>query len=240
MTWSRMLLIWCAMCGSLPAVAADREPIDLTRIDRKLLKEPEYSTTPRYCLLVFGRTAATQVWLVSDGKVLYVDRDRDGDLTEPNEVVEAIGVNSQSFRLGTITSAGGTNYRNVFVNRSSVGDSISVEIPGKEIQRVAPGQGSKLEFAGSAKEAPIIHFDGPLKLIQYSDDRVISRNSKAGNDRARALRIMIGTPGLGRGTFAAYSCKLCDKRGPLNSKFVYASASGDSEIELTEPLLKIG
>jgi len=240
MTWSRLLWMECAICWSLPALAADREPVDLTKIDRKLLKEPEYSETPRYCLLVFGKTADTKVWLVSDGKLLYVDRDGDGDLTDSNEVVESIAKNAQSFRVGTITSAGGTKYQNVFMNRSSLGDSISVEVPGKEIQRVAPGQASKLEFAGSPKDAPIIHFDGPLKLIQYSDDRVISRNSTAGNDRARSLRVMVGTPGLGKGTFAAYSCKLCDRHGPLSAKFEYTSASGESQIELTEPLLKIG
>lgn len=240
MTWSRMLWMWCAMCASLPVLADDREPVDLTKIDRKLLKEPEYSQTPRYCLLVFGKTAEMQVWLVSDGKVLYVDRDGDGDLTESNEVVEDIGMTAQNFRVGTITSTGGTKYQNVFVSRSSLGDSISVEIPGKAIQRVAPGQASRLEFADSPKDAPIIHFDGPLKLVQYSDDRVISRNSIAGNDRARSLRVMVGTPGLGKGTFAAYSCKVCDRRGPLSAKFEYASANGDSQIELTEPLLKIG
>jgi hypothetical protein len=63
---------------------------DLTRIDRSIAKEPQYRTnTPEYCLLVFGPEAKTRVWLVRDGDTLYVDRNGNGDLTEPGEKVAA-------------------------------------------------------------------------------------------------------------------------------------------------------
>jgi len=56
---------------------------DLTEIERSIRKEPAYqSKTPRYCLLVFGPEAKTRIWLVLDGKTLYVDRNGNGDLTE--------------------------------------------------------------------------------------------------------------------------------------------------------------
>ena len=59
---------------------------DLTKIARSIRKEPAYqSKTPRYCLLVFGPEAQTHVWLVLDGKTLYVDRNGNGDLTEDGE-----------------------------------------------------------------------------------------------------------------------------------------------------------
>ncbi len=59
---------------------------DLTKIERAIRKEPVYqSKTPRYCLLVFGPEAKTHVWLVLDGKTLYVDRNGNGDLTEVGE-----------------------------------------------------------------------------------------------------------------------------------------------------------
>lgn len=63
---------------------------DLTKIDRSIRKEPVYqSKTPRYCLLVFGPEAKTRVWLVLDGKNLYVDRNGNGDLTEEGEKIAA-------------------------------------------------------------------------------------------------------------------------------------------------------
>ncbi len=69
---------------------------DLTTIDRSLLKEPVYKTkSPEYCLLVFGTEAKTKVWLVRDGDTLYVDRNGNGDLTEPGEKVIADKENSK-------------------------------------------------------------------------------------------------------------------------------------------------
>ncbi|HLJ93928.1 MAG TPA: sigma-70 family RNA polymerase sigma factor [Gemmataceae bacterium] len=66
---------------------ADREL--LQQIDRKIAKEPDYKSKPKYCLLVFGPEAKTRVWLVQDGDTLYVDRNGNGDLTEAGEKVTA-------------------------------------------------------------------------------------------------------------------------------------------------------
>lgn len=63
--------------------------VDLTKIERKLVKEPAYRTKPKYCLLVLGPEAKTRVWLVQDGDTLYVDHNGNGDLTEANEKVAA-------------------------------------------------------------------------------------------------------------------------------------------------------
>jgi hypothetical protein len=63
---------------------------DLGKVDRRIVKEPAYKTkTPKYGLLVFGPEAADRVWLVLDGDTLYVDRNGNGDLTEPGEKVAA-------------------------------------------------------------------------------------------------------------------------------------------------------
>src|SRR5437867_2705101 len=59
---------------------------DLATMDRSLRKEPTYkSKQPQYCLLVFGPEAKTRVWLVLDGDALYLDRNGNGDLTDPGE-----------------------------------------------------------------------------------------------------------------------------------------------------------
>jgi hypothetical protein len=78
-------LILIIIALSTPAVAA----ADLSKVDRTIHKEPAYRSRPRYCLLVFGPQAKSRVWLVQDGDTLYVDRNGNGDLTEPGEKVAA-------------------------------------------------------------------------------------------------------------------------------------------------------
>jgi hypothetical protein len=50
-------------------------------------KEPVYQTAPKYLLLAFGPNATARVWLVLDGDTLFVDRNGNGDLTEPGEKI---------------------------------------------------------------------------------------------------------------------------------------------------------
>ncbi len=78
-----LLLMLSVVCSGASAA------VDLTKIERKLVKEPAYRSKPRYCLLVLGPEAKTRVWLVQDGDTLYVDRNGNGDLTEANEKVTA-------------------------------------------------------------------------------------------------------------------------------------------------------
>jgi hypothetical protein len=75
-----------ALLTALLVTAAPAFAVDLKKIDRTIAKEPAYATKqPKYCLLVFGPQAATRVWLVIDGDFLYIDRNGNGDLTEPGE-----------------------------------------------------------------------------------------------------------------------------------------------------------
>jgi hypothetical protein len=82
-----------------PAPAAD-----LTNIDRSISKEPTYQTkAPKYCLLVFGLDAKYRVWLVLDGGTLYVDRNGNGDLTEPGKSTKVESANSDPANFSPIT-----------------------------------------------------------------------------------------------------------------------------------------
>src|SRR5262245_10769956 len=59
---------------------------DLSKIERKISKEPRYKTkSPNYALLVFGPEAKLRVWIVTDGETVYLDRNGDGNLTDPKE-----------------------------------------------------------------------------------------------------------------------------------------------------------
>ena len=60
--------------------------VDYDKVERKIVQEPAYRTgKPRYALLLFGAEAKLAIWVVLDGRTLYVDRNGDGDLTAKNE-----------------------------------------------------------------------------------------------------------------------------------------------------------
>ena len=88
------LLFW-------PALA---HAADLSTIDRTIKKEPAYQGKPKYCLLAFGPEAKAKVWLVLDGDTLFVDRNGNGDLTEPGKAVLSQKAESgaASFEVGTL------------------------------------------------------------------------------------------------------------------------------------------
>jgi hypothetical protein len=73
------------LLGLLSFVPLPVQASGLAEVDRMIRKEPNYEGKPRYCLLVFGPQAQARVWLVRAGERLYVDKNGDGDLTEPGE-----------------------------------------------------------------------------------------------------------------------------------------------------------
>src|SRR5262249_5462303 len=52
------------------------------------------------------------------------------------------------------------------------------------------------QFADRALDAPIVHMDGPLTLKPMDRKQVFVRG-----DQPTRFAVMVGTPGLGRGTF---------------------------------------
>jgi hypothetical protein len=223
------------LAGLLLAVCGTASAADLTRIERRIGKEPAYaSKSPRYTLLVLGPEAKDRVWLVKDGNVLYVDRNGNGDLTEPGEKLLAKKGSSAeagaTFEAHTLTVGGTTHYRLLvmfyplkklmvgrFARRADAqavlkkdpqaemlaGLALEVTAPHLKpkgrVQMVAGGLDLSGPLVPSATpaEAPIIHFGGPLQ-ITFSDHRPTLRRN-----RATELQLVVGTPGLGAGTFAA-------------------------------------
>ncbi len=174
---------------SLPASAAD-----LSKVDRRIAKEPTYKTkTPTYCLLVFGAEAETRVWLVLDGDQLYVDRNANGDMTEDGE---AVAGKDGKFDAVTITAKDGVaSGTRVEVQRAGELTFVYCHINTDSWQRAVVDKTGNLQFADSRQAAPVIHFNGPLTIAPRFEQR-FDRNA------ATDLDVMVGTPGLGTGTFA--------------------------------------
>jgi hypothetical protein len=183
------VIAWIAL-GSGPALA-----VDLAKIDRTIRKEPAYqSKSPQYCLLVFGLNAETRVWLVLDlvskpweadgaNNALYVDRNGNGDLTEPGARVACTMCERQGYRtsfspkpyvtyvpqfkVGTVVERDGkTRHADLTLEVGSyVQDyrpcSLSLKVNGTQVESAG---GPLLRFADRAQDAPIIHFNGPLTV----------------------------------------------------------------------------
>jgi len=196
--------------------------VDLTKIDRSIRKEPVYqSKDPQYCLYVFGPEAKVRVWLVLDGDVLYVDRNGNGDLTEPGERIAPRWALHNSperpdakvmreFDLSRRIKDGQPEGEPIL---SCVPDVfwlyVSQFIPaddrtdaGAELDRKRPfyvavarafgcGQYSDLAFARRSGDAPILHFDGPRQLAVSDRSETLRRGETSW------LAVYLKTPGLG-------------------------------------------
>jgi hypothetical protein len=191
---SRLLAAALLVAAGLPPASA----ADLDKIDRTLTDEPKYVTaTPRYCLLAFGPEAKTHVWLVHDGDVLHVHASPDGKAAP---VWRQVGRNQSGyFALGDILEEGGpgryTNLRYVPGSRTG---KLSVSVGGKR-QFAGWDRNGILVFASSAKEAPVVHFAGPLTLDLHRTQEPLGSD---GTD----ITAVVGTYGIGPGTFALFGC----------------------------------
>jgi hypothetical protein len=180
--------------AALPAWSAD-----LTKIERTIAKEPAYQTqTPKYCLLVFGLEAKTKVWLVADGEVLYVDRKGNGDLTEPGNRHNR---KSRFFQIDGINDANGKK-RSIQIYLRSRADRARMDITldGKRTWYVGSDDNDPLQFADRPQDAPIVHLEGPLTSRFYEDLPTFVPGYHA------ELNVSVGTPGLGKGSFASIEC----------------------------------
>jgi hypothetical protein len=200
------LLIWVACWNA--ALAAD-----LSKIDRAIRKEPTYqSKSPKYCLLVFGPEAAARVWIVLDGDVLYVDRNGNGDLTEEGERVRSTKLTPRLkesnvqlfFDIRDLEPEGrkvDRKYPRMAVVRvKDRGYSVVVELGGGRLQSRFD---DRLQWSERPKDAPILHFDGPLTLALVDDARDGYFELVKAFNKKFDLHAVIGTPGVGKHTFVA-------------------------------------
>ena len=220
---STALILWAGTAGAA----------DLTKVDRTIKKEPAYQAKPKYCLLAFGPEAKHRVWLVIDGDTLYVDRNGNGDLTEPGERIKAPAfvpsthplLRERSIEAGDIC-VGGLTHTGLVVSQAEyergVVHGVSINLDprcyglfadtnGQRVKHHAgiDGQG-QLALGDSPQNAPVVHFGGQLMLSVRPDEKF-----RRGNDHGE-VSFWLGTAGLGPGTFAiTYHDLLPKDRRPL-------------------------
>jgi hypothetical protein len=166
------------LCLTAPSPAAD-----LGKVDRTIKREPACKGQPKYCLLVFGPEAKTRVWLVLDGDTLYVDKNGNGDLTEPGEGVPCARREAGALLERRWFHAGRARaYQHLVVASFSVtkaslkgktGEAFRRSRTGRELGRycrvwVEAGglcQHAAVLLADRPADAPVIPFGGPLALL---------------------------------------------------------------------------
>jgi hypothetical protein len=153
---------WVLAACVLLVMGAPATAADLSKVDRRLVKEPSYKGKPGYCLLVFGADAKARVWLVKDGDTLYLDRNGNGDLTEDGERLNGKAVKP----AGAITAVAGKKYQISQCNLTKVGGPKGQQVYCHIAIDVGGGlrQYSFAGFADTPKNAPVVHFDGPLTI----------------------------------------------------------------------------
>jgi hypothetical protein len=181
-------------------VAGLSPPADLSQLDRTVPDEPAYQTrAPKYCLLAFGPGARSTAWLVHDGRAVHLHASPDGKAAK---VWRRVTSDSGTFDLGDVW-AGAKLYTNLrFSPKSDY--QLSVRIDGRR-QLAGRDRTGCLELAATAKGAPVVHFDGPLTLDLYSEQEPLRTETES------ELRVVVGTRGIGTGTFAHALCNAFPK-----------------------------
>jgi hypothetical protein len=223
MMFPRLLSISILLAFSSASAA-----VDLTKIERRITREPAYQSKPKYCLLVLGPEAKKRVWLVQDGATLYVDRNGNGDLTETGEKVAAKKNENADNRDYTFAAGelheGGRRHLNLFVSVSDLNRAfpeakallerdaqarhyniqLEVEMPGHQ----GLGAGGRLQQGAAGQDG-----NGYLQFADRPQDAPIVhfggpwtmglyRPTTLWLDRTNEPDLVFGTPGLGAGSFA--------------------------------------
>src|SRR5262249_45646041 len=146
-------------------------------------RQPAYTAKPHYCLLLFGPEQKTRVWLVAAGEAFYADTNGNGDLTQPEKRVFSMGNYRSLVYLDSCTKlmcfpirqrVRVYNIGDVFESATRTWYHLTVRWLGKlesaafQIEVDIRGQfrqlGELSHFGDDPKDAPVLHFSGPLTL----------------------------------------------------------------------------
>jgi hypothetical protein len=186
---------------------------DLSKIDRTIAREPAFKNAPLFCLLVFGPVAETRVWLVKDGETLYVDRNANGDLTEPGESLEPterrsfmtfnqgkqVPYRELTYMVGDLSPVGAnTTHTKVKLVQYQTGDDRAEDVLSVDVGGTLPQfAGWTPLFCSRQQEAMIVHFGGAM-IPQRLRFKTLSLSQPN-----QSLHLRFATPGLGKNAFAS-------------------------------------
>ena len=198
-----LFAIATALCCALPCAYQARASTNVvSRLDRTIIKEPAYQSTPKYSLITLGNSGDVKVWMVEDGRRLFVDKNANGDLTDDGPPIEPgkvrdMGANLWDFEylLGAITPTNGSRHTSFVLRRwnynekeDSYGLSLSV---GAKMPMYAGWFGTF--WSTNREAAPVIHFGGPFT------PKLLRRKEFTMGETQQRLSLCFLNPGSGAG-----------------------------------------
>jgi hypothetical protein len=235
--------ITTTLCCALPFADQVRASTNVvSRFDRTIIKEPTYQSTPKYCLIALGNNSDVKVWMVEDGKRLFVDKNANGDLTDDGPPIEPsnarnLDANRWNFEylLDAITPTNKSRSTSFVLRRwnyndkeDSYGLSLSVD-------------GHRPMYAGwfgtfwstNREKAPVIHFGGPFT------PKLLRRKEFTLGETQQRLSLCFINPGSGAGAESRLSIDALSRLVVPTLNIEWPTAGGGAPLrasyELTQP-----
>ena len=212
----------------LPSVADSLHP--------QLVRQPEYSGTPRYCVIAIGPQRDKQMWVAIDKHTLYVDLNANGDLTEPDEQIEGEvemefkGTTYVNFFIGTVEHESilhsDANVR-AAITEDDVRASVTMFLDGF-VESANNSHILSMQMNPDMSLAPVVHFGGPVSMGLYHEPQAVVVGEEM------EFYAMVGTPGDGIGTLTALSHADIPKEISPKVEFVFPHQDATQpDIEVT-------
>jgi hypothetical protein len=199
-----MALVLAAVSAHADDLSRKSSTSVLDSVERKIAKEPKYASSPRYALLVLGTGGESKVWLVEDGKTLYVDKNGNGDLTDDGPPIAQTNTSSRSseYMFDEITPVDGPRHTNFRLSRWNYGETEDSYGLALTLGGTTPMYSGWFgPFWGSTSEtAQVFHFGGPLTPVKLRGQKFAVGGGTArlsiaffneGRDKGSATRLSI-------------------------------------------------
>jgi hypothetical protein len=154
-----------------------------SHVDHTITKEPAYHSTPKYSLITLGYSGDLKVWMIEDGKRLFVDKNANGDMTDDGPPIEPSKVRhldatrwDLEYVLDAIEPTNGSRHTSFVLRRWNYNDKedeygLSLSVDGK-MPMYAGWFGTF--WSTNREAAPVLHFGGPFtpKMLRRKEFRI--------------------------------------------------------------------
>jgi hypothetical protein len=230
------IVLCCAASIPNKTLAATNDALP---VDHTILKEPKYQSTPKYSLITLGDHGDVKVWMVEDGKRLFVDRNANGDLTDDGPPIQPgqvrkLDANRWDFEyvLDAVTPIKGSRSTNFVLRRWNYNDpqdeygfSLSV---GGDLPMYAGWFGTF--WSTNREQAPVIHFGGPFT------PRMLRRKEFTLGEKHERLSLCFLNPGSGPGAESRLSIEALPKLVIPELTIEWPTAAGNAPLRTTHLL----
>jgi hypothetical protein len=230
-----LLVVFCALFPPLAHAATN----DVSQVDRSILKEPKYQSTPKYSLIFLGNGGEVKVWMIEDGRRLFVDKNANGDLTDDGPPLEPSNVRDIGdhrwdfdYLLAAITPANGLRSTNFVLRRWNYNDKedsygLSLTVNG-ELPMYAGWFGTF--WSTNPATAPVIHFGGPFT------PKVLRRSVFTIGESQQRLSLCFINPGSGPRAESRLSIEGLPKFVVPVLNIEWPTAAGGAPLRTSHPL----